>query len=453
MKRKLITGVVAAVAALTIGCLAGCSGCNNPAPANGAIYQTETESFWVGVGHAYLSFEYQAEPADKTEDDTKIYGYVFKVMVSSGGDYENWLSGTWDLKEENNTYGDLTLTATWKDGENSTSLADAESGVAKTYSLNNGKYTIGVNLPSAGKIDFKLDPTKKLNGTTTPPEPTECTQHVDNNGDGKCDNCGEDMPSQEATVMATLSAETATIKSKLELKNDNTWTLSMCYYGDAYQPSADGRWSMNTQTYGITIVVENDAANMLAEDSYDLAINYETQKYSATIAITMPNSVPTIGGTALDFAFAQEVEAPAQKEVQKTLNANNGAQKAKIELYKDNTWEVSICFYGDSYSPMASGTWAMDSTTYNIVLTVVGDEANVLAEDTYTLNVDYQTFEYSADMTLTVPQVGALSFSFNSAEVVEKHYTVTYDLNYSGAPAGGTAETKTIKLNGVNKSI
>ncbi len=257
--------------------------------------------------------------------------------------------------------------------------------------------------------------------------------------------------STEVKVTATLAAEVSTIKSKIELKSNNTWVLSMCYYGDAYTPSADGRWSMNTQTYVITLTVENDEANMLAEDSYDLDINYETQKYSKTIAITLPASVPTIGGTALDFAFAQEVEAPAQKVVSKTLNADNGAQKAKIELYEDKTWGVSICFYGDNYSPMASGTWELNTTTYNITLTVTGDEANVLAEDTYTLNVDMQSHEYSADMTLTVPQVGALSFSFNSATVVETHYTVTYDLNYSGAPAGGTAETKTFKLDGVSK--
>ncbi len=100
---------------------------------------------------------------------------------------------------------------------------------------------------------------------------------------------------------------------------------------------------------------------------------------------------------------------------------------------------------------MASGTWELNTTTYNILLTVTGDEADVLAEDTYTLNVDIQSHEYSTDMTLTVPQVGPLSFSFNSAVVTETHYTVTYNLNYANAPAGGTAETKTFKLDGVSK--
>lgn len=416
-----------------------------PSAGDSTIYQTKSESFWSGFGSAYMTFDYIAEPEQKEEG--KLYGYVFNVKVKNEGEWQSWLSGKWEMNSDET---ELTLTAWWDNDD--TSLRGATSGQPKTYTLSNGVFKISVNLPSASDTVFTLNPkTDKVGESSTPKPP--CTEHVDTNPkDGKCDKCGADMPGQgEATVQATLSAEVSTIKAKIELKNNNTWTLSMCYYGDAYTPSADGRWSMNTTTYAITLVVENDEANMLAEDSYDLDINYETQKYSKTIAITMPDSVPTIGGTALDFAFEQEAEAPVQKEVQKMLNADNGAQKAKIELYKDNTWEVSICFYGDSYSPMASGTWAMDTATYNISLTVTGDEADVLAEDTYTLNVDYTTFEYSANMTLTVPQVGALTFDFNSAVVAQTHYTVTYDLNYAGAPAGGTAETKTIKLNDANK--
>lgn len=45
----------------------------------------------------------------------------------------------------------------------------------------------------------------------------------------------------------------------------------------------------------------------------------------------------------------------------------------------------------------------------------------------------------------------SLAGFLGNAVYVEKHYTVTYDLNYTDAPAGGTTETKTIKLNDVNK--
>ena len=140
-----------------------------------------------------------------------------------------------------------------------------------------------------------------------------------------------------------------------------------------------------------------------------------------------------------------------------------GMLKPEIAIAVGGQTEVVLCASHDTASavegiPMdknspyiSSGTWVLDTSAYNIILTVTGDEADVLAEETYTLNVDYTTYEYSANMTLTVPQVGALTFDFNSAVVAQTHYTVTYDLNYSGAPAGGTAETKTIKLNDVNK--
>lgn len=71
-----------------------------------------------------------------------------------------WLSGTWDLEiNEDGTPGALTITAAWQDGENITKLSDAQSGVAKTYSLNEeGVYEISVDFPSASGLTFKLDP-------------------------------------------------------------------------------------------------------------------------------------------------------------------------------------------------------------------------------------------------------------------------------------------------------
>ena len=413
----------------------------------GSIYQTKPIDNGM-AGYSYISFDYVEEPEQPQEGER--YGYVFHLWcsyVSSGG-YQDWLSGYWELEANSDgSFGNLTLTAFWQEGA-TTYLAEAESGVAKVYEPKDGKYNIAVEIGGQGVKTIVFNPaTDKVGEGETPNPP--CTEHKDENGDGKCDVCGEDMPGQEATVMATLAAEVSTIKAKIDLKNDNTWVLSMCYYGDVYTPSADGRWSMDSATYGITLVVENDEANMLAQDSYDLNINYETQKYSATIAITMPSNVPEIGGTALDFAFAQEAETAPEKQVQKTLNADNGAQKAKIELYEDKTWEVAIDFYGGNYSPMASGTWDMDAA-YNIILTVTKDEADVLANDSYTLNVDYTTFEYSGTITLNVPQAGALTFDFNSAVEVQTHYTVTYDLNYPNAPSGGTTTTKTFKLDGVN---
>lgn len=120
-----------------------------PAAKEGTLYQTPVQSFWAGIGNAYITFE----SADGKQ--------TFNVNVNAGDGYSAWLSGTWTIAENaDGTFGDLTLTATFETGDNATYLADAKSGEAKVYKLVDGKYTIGVNLPSAGTINFTLDPVK-----------------------------------------------------------------------------------------------------------------------------------------------------------------------------------------------------------------------------------------------------------------------------------------------------
>lgn len=78
----------------------------------------------------------------------------------------------------------------------------------------------------------------------------------------------------------------------------------------------------------------------------------------------------------------------------------------------DNTWVLAISYYtGGAYTPTASGTYALDAA-YNMVLTVTEDVANALAEDSYTLTVDYATYMYSGTIGCTIPGVSELSFAF-----------------------------------------
>ena len=150
-----------AAACLTLGMLTACGTDEEPpAPQEGTLYQTGVETFWAGIGKAYISFEYLDTP--ETPEEGELYGNVFRVNVDAGDGYSAWLTGSWTLDEASDgTFGDLTLTATWDESaENPTTLADAQSGVAKTYSLTDGVYTIGVGIPSAGTVRFTLDPVK-----------------------------------------------------------------------------------------------------------------------------------------------------------------------------------------------------------------------------------------------------------------------------------------------------
>lgn len=305
MKRRFITILFAICLVLSMSLVAACSGCSKKPPkaGEGVVYQTGAQSFWVGVGQAYMTFENVAESEQKEENT--LYGKVFYVKVSSdsGKTYSPWLSGKWEM---NDAKTELTLTASWESGDNSTTLVDATSGEAKKYTADGGKFTIGVNLPSAGKVNFTLDPVNdKVGEGETPTPPAECTEHVDENKDGKCDKCGKDMPNQggdEVTVMNLLEATASGgQKAKIELKSDKSWELSVSYYdGGDYTPTASGTWALDGTTYNITLTVTGDAANVLAEDTYTLNVDYTTQKYSGTIDCALP-----VGGvqlSTLDFA-------------------------------------------------------------------------------------------------------------------------------------------------------
>lgn len=304
MKRKLLA---AGLATICVACsAAGFAACAPDAPEaqEGTIYQTGVETFWVGVGKAYMTFEYAEEP--ETPEEGAIYGYVFNVNVDAGDGYSSWLTGSWELSVDEST---LTLTATWQEGDNSTYLADATSGQAKTYTATDGEFTIGVNLPSAGTVNFTLNlETDKVGEEQTPEEPEEpeCTEHVDADGDGKCDNCGEDMPAETPEVQMTLNGVAEGLSGKIDLFDNNTWELSISYYtGGAYMHVASGRWTQSTTDWSISLIVETDEADALAEDTYVLNVDYTTFAYSGSITV----SIPTLGEYTFPFSSAEASDA------------------------------------------------------------------------------------------------------------------------------------------------
>lgn len=151
MKKKSVLVLVALCLVVSMFALVACNDDKAPEKKEGVLYQSDVQLFWVGIGKAYMTLEHITEP--ETPEEGKLYGNVFNVIVSadSGKTYSPWLSGTWKI--ENDV---LTLNATWQDGDKSTMLADATSGQDKIYTKQDGKFTIGVKLPSAGTIDFEI---------------------------------------------------------------------------------------------------------------------------------------------------------------------------------------------------------------------------------------------------------------------------------------------------------
>ena len=310
------TGILMACVALTFGAgtMAACKP-EEPQVTEDAIYVTEAKSFWAGVGSGYLSFEYKEEPAEPVEGER--YGYVFHVMVDSGDGYSSYMSGNWELEGEEGSYGTLSLTGYWDESiENPTMLDGAESGAAKTYEPTDGKYTIGVSIPSAGVLDFTLDPVADKVGEGETPKPP-CTSHTDANGDGKCDNCGENMPEQpdEGEVQLTLQSEPdgSGRSAQLLMYADGTFEIGVSYYaGMEYMPSVFGTWAQRADWSGIDLTITEDEADMVVEDTLVVSIDAsDVSNIGYTLELTV--NVPQAGGE-MSFSLAK-VEVSEEPEV------------------------------------------------------------------------------------------------------------------------------------------
>ena len=428
MKRELV-GILSACLALSLGgaVMAACAP-TEPEVTEGAVYVTEAKSFWAGVGSGYLSFEYKEEPETPAEGER--YGYVFHVMVDSGDGYSSYMSGNWELEGTEGSYGTLSLTGYWDSTiENPTMLDGAESGVAKEYEPTDGKYTIGVSIPSAGVLNFMLDPVADKVGEGERPEPEKpCTNHVDENGDGKCDVCGEDMPEEEqpseGEVQVLLTAQasiepfegyTVTAEAKLELYTDERWAMFVKTDADPANPdfveAASGTYTVDTTTYVTTLTV----TEQLVENSLPVTFTvncdasaYPELAYSAEVAYTS-------AGFTFNFAFTDiEEEEPAKTPLVTltgtssispfegfTVNAN-----AKLELYEDGTWTLFIKTDADPANPdfteAASGAYT--NTQTEMTLTVTEELMKESLPETIEVAVNaatYPTIGYSTDFTYT----------------------------------------------------
>lgn len=476
---KKATGILMACVALTfgVGTMAACKP-EEPEVTEGAIYVTEAKSFWAGVGSGYLSFEYKEEPQEPVEGER--YGYVFHVMVDSGDGYSSYMSGNWELEGEEGSYGTLTLTGYWDASiENPTMLDGAESGVAKEYEPTDSKYTIGVSIPSAGVLDFTLDPVANKVGegeTPGPDEPDEpdtpCTEHVDEDGDGKCDVCGEDMPTEqpsEGEVQLTLKAEasiepfegyTVTAEAKIELYTDNTWVMSVKTDANPsqtdYVEAASGTWALDMTTYAMTLTVTEETMEDSLPETFVVNCDisgYPELAYSAEVDYTS-------AGFTFEFSFAESDETEPEPEPEPEPGPEPEPEPGEDELRSEvaefwggvgkayigfdteaGTFSINVDA-GTGYGAWLSGEYTLSADT--LTLTAEWTEG---ANSTYLADaVSGEPKEYAVNngtyvIGVVLPSAGTVNFKFvpdPDAVQAEEHYTVTFDfLN------GTTVQVKT----------
>ncbi len=398
MKHKfLAAGLTAACVACAAVSFAACTP-EAPETQEGTIYQTGVETFWVGVGKAYMTF-------DQAED-----GNIFNVNVDAGDGYSSWLSGEWSLVEG----GALTLMAEWEEGENSTYLADATSGRPKEYALTDGVYTIGVCLPSAGTINFTLDPVADKVGEGETPEPEEPDEQPD------------EEPDEEKTVQLTLKSEAnaAGQIARVLLYSDNSWEFSVCFYGNTFNYMAGGTWAMRADYSALDLTVTDDAADVLAGD---LVVTMDaTNPADILYSLTIECAIPQVGD--LSFTLAKTANEEPIPEPEPEPEPTPDPSEPVEALYTSGV--VSI------YSGMASAYLALEEGgVYNVYVDMGG--VSSWANGTWTMENDVLTITPSDGDAITCPltdKAYTVPLSIPGAEidfVIDMDEdSITYTVNY-----------------------
>ena len=286
MKKKLVGILSACLAFLLGGMLAACAP-DAPETKEGEVYRTSVVEVNAMV-KAYVSFKDISEANEWGQS-----GKVYEIIVSSyGGDYGMWSDGYWELD------GD-TLTLTAVNADDKTCFIDAQKDVAKTYTAVDGVFSLPAKV-GGGECTFTLDPEADAVGEN---EQSPCVKHVDADNDGKCDVCGEDMPTEqpsEGKVQVLLTAKasiepypgyTVNAEAKLELYTDATWALFIKTDANPAQPdfveAASGTYT-NTQTE-MTLIVTEETMEESLPDTITVAVNaatYPTIGYSADFTYT-----------------------------------------------------------------------------------------------------------------------------------------------------------------------
>lgn len=367
----------------------------------GELYRTKTESFWAGVGKAYISFQHKEEPENKAADDTELYGDVFYIMVSSGEGFDSWLSGYYNLDEEN---GKLMMKADWdNEAENQTKLADAQPNEEKIYTAENGEFEIPVELPSA-KVTFILNPATDKVGSLTPAVEDDKKTEDDTSKQSKDENTGNLF----ARLTAQDSLFDGSVKgfAQIDMAKDGTWLMKVKVepYVPDYVQAVNGKWSENSDG-SVTLTVSGGDY----KDSLDNTFTFKKGSDN-TYTGTVKFAADKVNGIIFTFNFksvdVNTNPAASSSSSSKTPAKNTSstpAAVAKGELYRTPVFhgiysgvvgDAYISFLdvdtvhseiklkgkifgvyvdaGDGYTPWITGYWDLNSDNTKLTLTQNG---------------------------------------------------------------------------------
>ena len=299
---------------------------------------------------------------------------------------------------------------------------------------------------SAGLLAACTDP-------KDPDEPdTPCTEHVDSNNDGKCDNCGEDMGSEPVTPpeeevkitdgvfsnqmdashealiklyedgTAYLSGFTVSYKGWYEVKEESITTAATAADGTIIDPAAeeDGKGKCEWLTFDTAIYFWADEAK-----TEPITVNA-----SAASADALPSSgIGYAYGTPVnalaydsesDMIYNYKFDQGTRTLSHSSLRDFTPEDEAPIELYR-------FMLKNESDIPADAEPGAVLSD-YSLIITHKGFEGNILGGsnvwngkyvqegNTYTLN---DTFSGAEVGTLTIAEDGSSATFTNGTVTLE----------------------------------
>lgn len=315
MKKKLL-GIIMILCLIISTCsLVACNNTNDP-PEGGAWWAQAK----VTGGTATLTF------TSETEWKLDCKGAFFS------DDWNPWQSGTYRFAGE---VGKSTLYMTATKQSPNTFIKDKAVGEEASYEPTDGVYTIVFDV-NGSDAAFSLKPpqdgTKPGGDSISEP----CTNHVDNNcdgvcdnegcdetvtiahvdeknnetgangADGKCDKCGNNMPSQPSapTLLLTMNATDAatTMAAELKLYQNNTFDFVLPMMGGKV---FGGRWESSDPTgqnplAPLTLTVDSTGSPVVGETitvTITPAQDYSSMTYTCHVDYVVPETI------TMDFDF------------------------------------------------------------------------------------------------------------------------------------------------------
>ena len=429
---------------------------------------TVGNDYYLAIGSSQSEYEYSLTMAEAEDPFVSATDFAFGEEVQNVDFtakeekyyvYTATATGEYFIYVESGSYNstitfynaDKTAIATFQ------GVYDYNVGAWGGYAINatqalsaNETYYIVIASSSSYSATLKISVTAPAAGDTEPEEP-ECTEHVDekNNdtdvaeADGKCDVCGEDMPTVEPEEPAAGSSfETAIeLEEGVEVTVPDYVDYNQKFF---YEFSASGSYDIIFEGYyfGVELYSEDSLTTAISSwttpnGSLDETVELTEGKvyyivltsqygYGFSLTVSASSDEPVVAAPGASFETAIELE----EGVEVSIASSTMGQKFYYKLTASATGSYSVLTDGfnftfDVYSANDTTTAIKHWVYYSGAATNMVD---LEADKTYyiVLTSDYG---YYIDMTVSAPSdepvVAAPGASFETAIELEEGVEVS----------------------------